>query len=200
MLRSGGKQWDRPSNCIAFRFLVRSATGIREFCTAMAEEGPPGIKDPQFEAYARWVTAKLPEDDCLDVSIFSGAYDGGRINWDYFWNTSPTVKTPSRSSWYLACTQSGMFSTTVNAISLFGHTIGQDVYHTFCSDIFGDDYSYGRLAGAVASLELRFGSRVPSVDGLLYTNGELDPAWDFGMTNVSGVDHLQSFVYNIPSE
>lgn len=56
-------------------------------------------------------------------------------------------------------------------------------------------YDYTELAGAAAALNQRFGGRNPNVTNAIFTNGELDPYFSFGV-NVTTAD--ESFVFNIP--
>lgn len=74
--------------------------------------------------------------------------------------------------------------------STFGHYIGQDLFFSFCTNVFqGGQYEWSALAGAVSALGTRFGGTQPRVSRVLYTNGELDARAPFGVLR-SGQDVL----------
>lgn len=148
--------------------------------------------------------AVFTDEFCLDVSIFSRLEEAQEVGWPFIeqlaWNKSGlniAYPVPSRPALYWRCSQLGGFGTTANADTLFGHTIGQDVFFRFCEAAFGRDYDYVHLADAVAHLNRHFGGNRPAIDDVLYTNGELDAQRSFGVHDVSGV---RSYVFQIASE
>lgn len=58
-------------------------------------------------------------------------------------------------------------------------------------------YDYTQLAANAAALNQRFGGKNPGVTSVIFTNGELDPYFSFGI-NVSAGD--DTYVFNIPSK
>lgn len=56
-------------------------------------------------------------------------------------------------------------------------------------------YDYTELAGAAAALNTRFGGKNPGITSAIFTNGELDPYFSFGINASAGDD---TFVFNIP--
>lgn len=183
--------------------VIRSATGIENFCADLAQQDA-AEDSAQFEAYARWVRHVFTDELCLDVSYFSRVEEAQNPDWEFIrqlaWtedDANLAYPVPSRPNLFWRCTQLGMFGTTANANTLFGNTIGQDMFFRFCEAAFGLDYDYLHLAGAVENLNVQFGGNRPAVHDVLYTNGELDPQRQFGVHDVTGV---RSYVFNIPGE
>ncbi len=56
-------------------------------------------------------------------------------------------------------------------------------------------YNYLDLANAVQTLNERYGAKNPDVEDIIFTNGELDPYYSFGITEYT---NNNSYVFNIP--
>lgn len=142
-----------------------------------------------MEAFARWVRHVYTNEICLDLSFYSRTNEAAAESWDDIamlnWESPLNVAYPmlSRPEFYLRCTQLGLFPTTVNSVSLFGTTIGQDLYFEGCRDAFNGDFNFLALSGAVDALNVQFGGRYPAVSNVVYTNGELDMYYNFGITD-----------------
>lgn len=104
----------------------------------------------------------------------------------------------SRPLFYLHCTQIGMFPTGVNARSLFGTAVGQDMYFYGCTEAFGDGYDYMLLADNVEQLRLQYGGKNPAITNAIFTNGELDTHFAFGVT--ANNEESGMFVRTIPGK
>lgn len=144
----------------------------------------------EFRAFAKWVrdTYRTAEH-CLNVSFFARVAETSLTEWHEVaalaWarsNNDLSYPFVSRPAFYLRCTQLGLFSTSVNAESIFGTGIGQDLYFRGCNDIFGADFDYMLLADSVKRLNFQFGGKVPNVNGIIFTNGKLDAHFAFGIT------------------
>lgn len=158
----------------------------------------------EFEAFARWIRHVYTEENCLDVSYYTHAWQSSITSWqevaELNWGETNIQVYPfvSRPLFYLLCTQIGMFPTGVSARSLFGTSVGQDMYFHGCNEAFGDGYDYMLLADSVEQLKLQYGGKNPAVSNVLFTNGELDTNFAFGVTDNNNESGM--FVHNIPGK
>lgn len=162
-----------------------SRQGILDLCADLSAND-----ENEFLAFAQWVRETYRSDEfCLDVSFFGNAYEGSMTEWheitELAWSEGLDMTYPfvSRPLFYLRCTQLALFPTSVNAISSFGHSIGQDLYFEGCSEVFGPEYDYMLLAEAVNRVNFQFGGKQPNVSKVILTNGILDGHFDFGITS-----------------
>lgn len=170
---------------IYFIFLtIYSRQGIVDLCADLSSNN-----ENEFLAFAQWVRETYRSDEvCLDVSFFGNAYEASLAQWDEIaqlaWNETMDFTYPfvSRPLFYLRCTQLALFPTSVNAESVFGNSIGQDLYFHGCSEVFGPDYDYMLLAETVNRINFQFGGKQPNVSKVILTNGVLDGHFDFGIT------------------
>lgn len=165
-----------------------SLPGIRNLCADISRHDPEIEDFPEFEAYAKWVKKVFTADYCLDASFKSRVNESSNIVWQDIaslnWQdtgVNVAYPVPSRPTLYWQCTQLGQFGTTVNVDTLFGHSIGQDLYLKFCRSIFGPEYRYEHLGRAVDDLYRQFGGTLPTIHDVIFTNGELDPALRSGI-------------------
>lgn len=158
----------------------------------------------ETEAMARWVRHVFTGEFCLDVSFDFRAFEASLTDWDNIfalsWTQGLSIAYPfiSRPLFYLRCTQLGLFPTSVNARSSFGNAIGQDLWFVGCNAAFGSGYDYTLLQNAVEQLEFQYGGKNPAVTNAIFTNGELDTQFAFGITESSG--DQTTHVRNIPSK
>lgn len=158
----------------------------------------------ETEALARWVRHVFFGEFCLDVSFNFRAIEVSRTSWedifDLSWTQGLSIAYPfiSRPLFYLRCTQLGLFPTSVNARSSFGNTVGQDMWFHGCSNAFGADYDYSLLQHAIDQLHFQYGGKHPTITNAIFTNGELDSQFAFGITESS--DDLSIYVENISSK
>lgn len=171
----------------------------------------PSETDPnrrEFVAFTRWIRHIINKQICLDVAFFSRMYEASFVDWiditDLAWNKSLNIVYPfvSRPLFYLHCTQLGLFATNMDAESLFGTLTGREFYRNGCIKVFNlneGDYDFEYLTDAVDKLETQFGGKNPAVSNVIYTNGQLDIHYAFGI--ISMVDRQPDVhVWNIPSK
>lgn len=135
-------------------------------------------------------------------------YEASFVDWeditDLAWNKSLNIAYPfvSRPLFYLHCTQLGLFATNMDAESLFGSLTGLELYRSGCIKVFdlnNGDYYFEFLIEAVDRLEKQFGGKNPGVSNVIYTNGQIDSHFAFGISSM--VDRQPDVhVRNIPSQ
>lgn len=154
--------------------------------------------------FAQWMRRVYTGENCLDISYFTHAWQSSITSWPDIaylnWGETNIQVYPfvSRPLFYLHCTQIGMFPTSVNARSSFSTAVGQDTYFFGCNEAFGDGYDYMLLADNVERLNFQYGGKNPAVSNVLFTNGELDTNFAFGVTVNN--EELGMFVRNIPGK
>lgn len=172
--------------------------GVANLC---ADLNSTGISET--DALARWVQHVFTGEFCLDVSFDFRAFEASLTSWedifDLSWTQGLSIAYPfiSRPLFYLRCTQLGLFPTSVNARSSFGHAIGQDVWFYGCNEAFGAGYDYTLLQSAIDQLQFQYGGKNPTITNAIFTNGELDSLYSFGITES---DYPSTYVRNIPSK
>lgn len=159
-----------------------------------------------FENFAAWVRYVFTDETCLDLAFRNQTNHALVEDWDAIaelnWAPGLNVAYPfmSRPQFYLRCTHLGLFGTNVNAGTIFGNLIAQDLHFAGCRTVFGEyGYDYLQLRGAIESLNLRYGGKNPGIQNVVYTNGALDTHFEFGITEL----HPSSFnvsVINIPGK
>lgn len=142
-------------------------------------------------------------DRCLDLSFYNQVNKASDYDWNEIqrlswadWGNNYAYPFVSRPNFYWRCSQLGLFPTTVNADSLFGNTIGQDVYFWACSEIFGTAYDYLKLKENIETLNRNYGGKYPQVENVIYTNGQLDVNFEFGITEAN--NYPNSTVISVP--
>lgn len=171
----------------------------------------PSDTDPsrrEFVAFTRWIRHVINKQICLDVAFFSRMYEASFVNWeditDLAWNKSLNIAYPfvSRPLFYLHCTQLGLFATNMDAESLFGTLTGLELYRNGCIKVFNlneGDFDFELLAEAVDKLEMQFGGKNPAVKNVIYTIGQLDIHFAFGILSIAD-RQPDVYVRNIPRE
>lgn len=160
--------------------------------------------EDEFHRFAQWTRHVFTDYFCLDLSFFSRVSEAQNHDWndiqELAWGASMHIAYPfvSRSQFFLQCSELGMFPTSVNAESAFGTTIGQDFYFLGCTEVFYDEYEFEVLDGAINNLQQVFGGKLPEVSNVVFTNGQLDPYYSFGITEDDPSRNLT--VINIPCE
>lgn len=158
----------------------------------------------EADALARWVRHVFTGEFCLDVSFDFRAFETSLTSWDDIfglsWTQNLSISYPfvSRPLFYLRCTQLGLFPTSVNARSSFGNAVGQDMWYEGCKAAFGAGYNYSLLQSSIDQLAFQYGGKNPTITNAIFTNGELDTQFGFGITETP--EDLSMYVRNIPSK
>lgn len=178
-------------------FEVYHYHGVVNFCADIQSDG----REEAFDAFARWVRHVFTDRTCLQFDYYERVYLASQERWENITELSwddvdHMYPFQSRPALYHRCTQLANLPVTVNSESLFGRLIQQEFWFLYCSESFWDDgYDYTELDGAAAALNQRFGGTNPGITQAIYTNGELDPYFSFGI-NAAAQDDTQ--VFNIP--
>lgn len=171
--------------------------GVINFCADMQSNG----REEAFDAFGRWVRHVFTDRTCLEFDYYQRVYLASQEDWDVIDSLSwgpidHMYPLQSRPQLYQQCNQLANLPVTVNSDSLFGRLIQQEFWFLYCSESFyGQGYDYTQLQGAAEALNQRFGGRNPGVTSVIFTNGELDPYFAFGI-NISAAD--DTYVFNIP--
>lgn len=178
-------------------FEVFHFNGVRNFCADMQSDG----REEAFDAFGRWVRHVFTDRTCLEFDYYQRIYLVSQDSWEDIENLSwndvdQMYPLQNRPTLYQRCTELANLPLTVNSDSIFGRLIQQEFWFLYCSDSFyGEEYDYTELTGAAEALNQRFGGRNPGITNAIYTNGELDPYFSFGINTTASDD---SHVFNIP--